>query len=92
MQLMSLLLGTGAGAGFAVSFEFKRHLSDFILNLEILTGEDLSEAKSKKGKFLDRAIIATGLLFLGFICMAILSVLSSVSRSGSKSSKGFFFG
>lgn len=89
---MSLLLGTGVGAGFAVSFETKRHLNEIILAAEVITGEDLSESKSKNGKFLDRAIIATGLLFLGFICMAMLSLLSSVSRSrtGAKSSKGFF--
>lgn len=90
MQVISLLLGTGVGAGFAVTFEFKRNLNDFVQGVEDLSGQDLSEFKSKTEKFLDRAIIATGLLFLGFICMAILSVLSSLSRSSAKSSKGFF--
>lgn len=90
MQVISLLLGTGVGAGFAVTFEFKRNLNDFVQGVEGLSGQDLSEFKSKTEKFLDRATIATGLLFLGFICMAILSVLSSLSKSSAKSSKGFF--
>ncbi|WKA09033.1 hypothetical protein VitviT2T_026711 [Vitis vinifera] len=58
-KVISLLLGTGVGAGFAVTFEFKRNLNDFVQGVEDLSGQDLSEFKSKTEKFLDRATIAT---------------------------------
>lgn len=97
-QIIALLLGTGVGAGFAVSFELKKQLHDFINALVSLVGqgtEPTDEFESKLDKFLDRANIATGILFLAFLCMAILSILSSISRTTSKETptrRGFYFG
>ncbi|XP_058106962.1 CASP-like protein 4D1 [Magnolia sinica] len=87
-KIIAFLLATGVGAGFAVSFEFKKLIRDFIDSFERLGVPGLTESESKLDKFLDRANIATGLLFLAFLCMAALSVLSSLKRT--PSSNGFF--
>ncbi|TXG50942.1 hypothetical protein EZV62_023466 [Acer yangbiense] len=75
-KVVSLFLGTGVGAGFAVTFEFK----DLSKTLADLGVAEVGEFKSKLDKFLDRGNIATGLLFVAFICMALLSVLSSINK------------
>ncbi|XP_044489074.1 CASP-like protein 4D1 [Mangifera indica] len=78
-RIIAFLLATGAGAGFAVTFEFKKLLKDFIKSVGATFGfSGLDETDSITEKFLDKANVATGLLFLGFICMAILSVFSSI--------------
>ncbi|KAK4436789.1 CASP-like protein 4D1 [Sesamum alatum] len=75
-KTMAFLLASGVGVGFGVSFEFKR-----------LSGDDLS---SKSKKFLDMGNISTGLLLVGFVSMALLSIISSNRRSSSSPIKGFF--
>ncbi|KAK3224642.1 hypothetical protein Dsin_004504 [Dipteronia sinensis] len=79
-KVVSLFLGTGVGAGFAVTFEFKDFLKDLFKTLADSGVVDAGELKSKLDKFLDRGNIATGLLFVAFICMALLSVLSSINK------------
>ncbi|KAF2305708.1 hypothetical protein P3X46_032813 [Hevea brasiliensis] len=87
-KIVAFLLATGVGAGFAVSFELKRIVKEVLR--KFAASPLIQEQESKSLKFLDRANIATGLLFLGFFCVAILSVLSSINRTSS--SKGFFLG
>lgn len=76
LQVVSFLLATAVGAGFAFSTEEKKAVhskynkDDF--PREYLSGLD---------KYLSLGILATGMLSLGFICMALLSVLSSTSRT-----------
>ncbi|KAI7985960.1 CASP-like protein 4D1 [Camellia lanceoleosa] len=81
-KIISFLLATGVGAGFAVTHELKRIIQSI--------SDDyggLDEQESKTISFLNRGYIATGILFAGFICMAILSILSSINRN---ERKGFF--
>ncbi|XP_062157809.1 CASP-like protein 4D1 [Alnus glutinosa] len=62
-KLISLLLATAVGAGFAVSVEFNRMVDGLV------------------GDFFDKGNIATFVLLVGTICMAVVSVLSSISRT-----------
>ncbi|KAJ9141602.1 hypothetical protein P3X46_032114 [Hevea brasiliensis] len=86
-KVISFLLATGAGAGFAVSFELKSILKDLFTAIEDPTIPEIQESKASYNRFLNRGIIATAVLSLGFLCTAIISVLSSINRSGRK---GFF--
>ncbi|KAM7471050.1 hypothetical protein LguiA_009233 [Lonicera macranthoides] len=89
-KFISFLLATGAGAGFFVTYEFLKVINVSFDALVALGVEGLNETKT----FLHRGYISTGLLFLGFICMAVCSVLSSIARSTATSSSGkggFFF-
>ncbi|KAK1587629.1 hypothetical protein Q3G72_015008 [Acer saccharum] len=80
-KVVSLFLGTGVGAGFAVTFEFKDFLKDLFETLADFGFAELAgEFEPKLDKFLDRGNIATGLLFVAFICTALLSVLSSINK------------
>ncbi|CAL5445118.1 unnamed protein product [Camellia sinensis] len=81
-KIISFLLATGVGAGFAVTHELKRIIQPIFDDYK-----GLDEQESKTISFLNRGYIATGILFAGFICMAILSILSSINRN---ERKGFF--
>ncbi|CAL5442170.1 unnamed protein product [Camellia sinensis] len=81
-KIISFLLATGVGAGFAVTHELKRIIQPIFDDYK-----GLDEQESKTISFLNRGYIATGILFAGFICMAILSILSSINRN---EKKGFF--
>ncbi|MFS8001976.1 hypothetical protein Hanom_Chr13g01196651 [Helianthus anomalus] len=48
---------------------------------DIDLGFEIDQFKSRVDKFLDHGIIATILLTLGFVCMAVVSILSSLNRS-----------
>ncbi|KAK9277223.1 hypothetical protein L1049_006762 [Liquidambar formosana] len=85
-KIIAFLLATGVGAGFAVTFELKRILDAFLDGFDV---PGIGDEKSKPEKFLDRGNIATGLLFLGFLCMVVLSVLSSINRMP-PTGRGFF--
>ncbi|XXG81735.1 hypothetical protein AAC387_Pa09g2307 [Persea americana] len=87
-KIISLLLGTGVGAGFAVTFELKKQIPDFLTLLTLLGAQGMDEVKSKLDKFFDRANIAIGILFLAFLCMVILSILSSINKA--HNSRGLF--
>ncbi|XP_057804900.1 CASP-like protein 4D1 [Salvia miltiorrhiza] len=67
-KVMALLLASGVGVGFGVTFEFKRAF------------EFSSEAK----KYLDRGNISTGILLAGTVFMALLLAFSSSRRSPNK--------
>ncbi|KAL5762972.1 hypothetical protein ACOSP7_019236 [Xanthoceras sorbifolium] len=90
-KMVAFLLATGVGAGFAITFELKKFVRDFLSSLENL---GVDEGDFPINKFLDKANMAIGLLFLGFLCMAILSIFSSINRinttTPSKSSRGCF--
>ncbi|KAK3222278.1 hypothetical protein Dsin_009303 [Dipteronia sinensis] len=94
-KTVAFLLATGVGAGFALIFELKKFVKDFSDSIKNLGIPGVNESDSEIDKFLDKAIFATGLLFLGFLCMALLSIFSSVNRittnsSYSKSNRGCF--
>ncbi|GMY23999.1 CASP-like protein, partial [Fagus crenata] len=65
-KIISLLLATGVGAGFAISCELNRFFH---------------------ARFFDKGNIAAGFLLGATVCMAVVSVLSSIDRS---TSRGFF--
>lgn len=74
MQVIALLLASGVGAGFGVTFELKGAFDDDVFS---------SETK----KYLDRGNISTGILLAGTVFMAILLAFSSSRRS---SNRGLF--
>ncbi|KAM1740543.1 hypothetical protein COP1_015994 [Malus domestica] len=49
---------------------------------------ELDEAQSKNSSFFDKAIIATGILLFGAVCMSVVSVLSSIITR--TSNRGYF--
>ncbi|KAF7822089.1 CASP-like protein 4D1 [Senna tora] len=80
-KVISLLLATGVGAGIGVSYEFKKLFEDAFKE----TGVPKSDPfRSTVNKFYDRGIIASAILALAFLCMAIVSVISSLNRNRSK--------
>ncbi|XP_068307613.1 CASP-like protein 4D1 [Pyrus communis] len=89
-NLVSLLLASGVGAGFGVGFDFKKFLKFIFPVLAALGGfpeSELDEAQSKNSSFFDKEIIATGILLFGAVCMSVVSVLSSITRT---SNRGYF--
>ena len=66
-QVIALLLASGVGVGFGVTFELKRTFDDAFS----------SEVK----KYLDRGNISTGILLAGTVFMALLLAYSSTRRS-----------
>ncbi|KAI4329962.1 hypothetical protein MLD38_028283 [Melastoma candidum] len=83
-KIISFLLASGVGAGFAYSFEQKRNVNQLVNDLfqggVFIRNEDLDKLK----KFFDIAMVASGLLALAFLCMAIVSICSSIVRSSSR--------
>ncbi|KAH6820721.1 hypothetical protein C2S53_003416 [Perilla frutescens var. hirtella] len=69
-KVMALLLASGVGVGFGVTFEFKRAFDSVFSD----------EAK----KYLNRANISTGILLAGTVFMALLLAFSSNRRSPKK--------
>ncbi|OAY32204.1 CASP-like protein 4D1 [Manihot esculenta] len=86
-KVISFLLATGVGAGFGVSFELKSFAKDLFKAIEDPTVPDIQESKASYSRFFNRGIIASAVLSVGFLCMATISVLSSINRTGKK---GFF--
>ncbi|XP_074376964.1 CASP-like protein 4D1 [Apium graveolens] len=66
-MLISFLLATATGAGFAVTYEINKYF-DIVVEL------------GGSRNFLNQLFVSVGFLFTGFICMAILSVVSSIFR------------
>lgn len=87
-KVVSLVLASGVGAGFGVGFEFKSFFK-LLLPLLALLGalDNLGEEQTKNNDFFEKAIIATGILLVGAVCMAVVSVLTSITRT---SNSGFF--
>uniref|UniRef100_A0A7N0U4X2 CASP-like protein n=1 Tax=Kalanchoe fedtschenkoi TaxID=63787 RepID=A0A7N0U4X2_KALFE len=86
-KVMSWFLATAVGAGFAVTYELKKLLGGF---LDSIGASD--EEKSKLDEFLNRGYISTCVLAVGFLCLATLSVISSLNRSPALSARKGFFG
>ncbi|XP_054789658.1 CASP-like protein 4D1 [Prosopis cineraria] len=90
-KVISLLLATAIGAGIAVSYESKRGLQNskrrFEENLLIPNTDLILTLIKHLNKFFDRGIIASSILALACLCLAIVSVISSINRNRSK---GFF--
>lgn len=83
VKVVSLLLATAIGAGIGVSYEDKRSMEDAISKID--DPSDLNYPYiSFVYKFLDRAIIASSILAVACLCMAIVSVITSINRSRSK--------
>ncbi|CAA2941843.1 CASP 4D1 [Olea europaea subsp. europaea] len=72
-KIIAFLLATGVGVGFGVSCEIQRLIK------QSGAGED--EETMKTNKFLDKGNISSGLLLGGFVCMAVLCILSSIRLS-----------
>lgn len=81
LQVISGLLASGIGAGFAVSIEFKR-LIDQIFDDSGVSKQD--PTRSTITKFYVRGIIASGVLSVAFLAMFVVSFLSSFNRNKSK--------
>lgn len=77
IHVISFLLASGVGAGFAVTFEFKKVVNFFIESLIGAGIPQAEEARSAIEKFFDKAYIANGLLLGAFACTAVVSVVSS---------------
>ncbi|CAI9264200.1 unnamed protein product [Lactuca saligna] len=89
-KLVSYILATGVGAGFAASMELRETIDDFVAVIAIILAAvneninlafNLDKFRSETHKFLHRGIIATILLTIGFAFMAITSILSSINRT-----------
>ncbi|XP_022886901.1 CASP-like protein 4D1 [Olea europaea var. sylvestris] len=72
-KIIAFLLATGVGVGFGVSCEIKRAIKQ--------SGAVEDEETLKTNKFLDKGNISSGLLLGGFVCMAVLCILSSIRLS-----------
>ncbi|WCJ33689.1 CASP-like protein 4D1 [Euphorbia peplus] len=86
-KIVVLLMASGVGAGFAVSFELRKvvkQLAEFFADVP-----GIDEEKSKNLKYLDKINIATALLLVACFSLALLSLFSSINRS--TSNRGFFF-
>ena len=85
-------MASGVGVGFGVTFELKRYL-DVVSVAAVVLGAnaaEVDEERSKASDFLDRENIATGILLVGFVTMAITSILTSIMKSPSTKGGGFF--
>ncbi|CAN0902176.1 CASP-like protein 4D1 [Linum grandiflorum] len=80
-QVMSYLLATAVGAGFLVCGELKINLTKMINSLEETITEGLEDSRKNYDKFVNYGFIASALVCLAFVCMAVVSALSSVNRS-----------
>ncbi|XP_017972515.1 PREDICTED: CASP-like protein 4D1 [Theobroma cacao] len=89
-KVISNLLAAGVGAGFAYSMELKTFLSGLLDSLIVLGVPEAENLKSEASKFLDKGNLATSLLLIGFVCVAVLSVLSSAIRRENR--RGFIGG
>lgn len=88
IQVISWLLATGIGAGFAVSIEFKRFY-DIIFDDAGVSKDD--PTRSTNNKYFVRGIIASGVLSVAFIAMVVVSIISSINRSKSKGIFGWWY-
>ncbi|XP_007037039.2 PREDICTED: CASP-like protein 4D1 [Theobroma cacao] len=82
-KVMAFLLATGVGAGFLVTVELKEFLGDLFNEF----GADLKDSPFES--FFNKGYLAVSLLAGAFLCMAVLSVFSSLQRT-TISGRGFF--
>ncbi|CAJ1952177.1 unnamed protein product [Sphenostylis stenocarpa] len=69
----SLVLGTGIGAGFAMSVELKKFIDKRV--------HDVDGYKSVYSKVFIRGFVASAFLLVSFLSMAIVSFISSNNRN-----------
>lgn len=83
MQVLAWVLASAAGAGFAVTAELKRLVDENIKNAvgdyELFIPA-VDQQESLIDDFFDKANIATAILFLAFLSMATLLLLSPFNR------------
>ncbi|KAK6249858.1 hypothetical protein SCA6_003863 [Theobroma cacao] len=72
------------------SMELKKFLRGLLDSLIVLGVPEAENLKSEASKFLDKGNLATSLLLIGFVCVAVLSVLSSAIRRENR--RGFIGG
>ncbi|KAM3319474.1 CASP-like protein 4D1 [Capsicum chacoense] len=81
-KVIAFLLASGVGVGFGVSIELKQLIDQLVDGFDSLGVTGLDEFEDKTKKYLDRGIIASGVLLVGFVTMAILNILTSANRNG----------
>nr|XP_016494720.1 PREDICTED: CASP-like protein 4D1 [Nicotiana tabacum] len=81
-KVIAFFLASGVGVGFGVSIELKKFIDQLVDSFELLGVDGLEEFQDKSQKFLDRGIIASGILLVGFTTMAILTIFTSANRNG----------
>ncbi|XP_015068938.1 CASP-like protein 4D1 [Solanum pennellii] len=81
-KVIAFFLASGVGVGFGVSIELKLLIDQLVDGLESLGASGLDEFGDKNKKFVDRGSIASGVLLVGFVTMAILTILTSANRNG----------
>ncbi|XP_060202881.1 CASP-like protein 4D1 [Lycium barbarum] len=81
-KVIAFFLASGVGVGFGISIELKKFIDQLVDSLEVLGVDGLEEFEDKTKKFLDRGIVASGVLLAGFATMAILTILTSSNRNG----------
>ncbi|XP_055826210.1 CASP-like protein 4D1 [Solanum dulcamara] len=81
-KVIAFFLASGVGVGFGVSIELKKFIDQLVDGFESLGVTGLDEFGDKTEKFLDRGIIASGVLLAGFVTMAILTILTSAYPKG----------
>ncbi|CAI9113258.1 OLC1v1013831C1 [Oldenlandia corymbosa var. corymbosa] len=83
-KVVSLLLASGVGVGFGYAVDSKTSIKQ-TFSVFGQTGRFdpriLDEFRSKNLKFLNRALIAIGILLGGFVTMTVTSVITSIKRS-----------
>ncbi|KAJ4835456.1 hypothetical protein Tsubulata_042733 [Turnera subulata] len=87
-KVISCLLGTATGAGFAYSCEIKKFMNVLFTRI---SGEvkGAGEARTDYNSFINRGIIATLFMLLGFTFMVIVSTLTS-SKQVRKTTSSFY--
>ncbi|KAM5570315.1 CASP-like protein 4D1 [Rosa sericea] len=87
-KVVTLVLASGVGAGFAAGFELKKFFK-LLLQVASLGIDDnnFDQELAKFNDFFEKAIISSGILLVGAVCMAVVSILTSITRT---SNSGFF--
>ncbi|XP_061358151.1 CASP-like protein 4D1 [Gastrolobium bilobum] len=80
-KVISLLLATGVGVGFTVSIEFKKFFDDLFDGSGV---PKTDPTRSTNDKFYIRGIVASAILLVACVAMAVVSVISSINRHRSK--------
>ncbi|CAN0902177.1 CASP-like protein 4D1 [Linum grandiflorum] len=83
-QIVSYLLATAVGAGFLVCAELKTNLNKMLKSLEESNTQGLGDSKEKYDRFINHGFLASALVLFAFICMAVVSVLSSLNRNSNE--------
>ncbi|CAN0902180.1 CASP-like protein 4D1, partial [Linum grandiflorum] len=73
-KIVSYLLATAVGAGFLVCAELKEESNT----------QGLGDSKEKYDRFINHGFLASALVLFAFICMAVVSVLSSLNRNSNE--------